>query len=338
MTGRFAIAYSSLVAGGGRPSEASYLVVSLDNGLENWFVGVDDQDHPSILVQSQSVSGRHPPPIKLENLDVQFHIPCKIERAGESVNNATCSVVRLNSIDPAMRNVFFSVCDSIVALLGNSPQDKDLSKAMRRIASIFRKMLAPPTRTLSGLFGELSLIYQALLPQELIKNWREADDDRYDFSSNDLKIEVKGTSTRRRMHEFAFEQCQPPAGALGLVASVFVERAGRGTSIRELQTLIETRLAGRLGEILKLREVVAKTLGDSQYQADDVLFDLTLAMESIAFFDLKEIPAIREELPPNVSRVRFMSNLSVESEINIEAISNSWPSLTAYQKRNGGSP
>ncbi|WP_195164206.1 PD-(D/E)XK motif protein [Mesorhizobium sp. NBSH29] len=332
MTGRFGKAYADLTAKGGRPSEASYLVVSLGDELDSWFVGMDDQQHPSILVQSESPSSRHPPPIRLENLDVQFHVPCKIEPAGGLIANAKCSVMRLNSTDPATRDVFFSVCDSIADMLGNSPQDNELSKAMRRLAAIFRRMLAAPTRTLSGLFGELCLIYQARLPHELIRDWRESDEARYDFSSNDLKVEVKSTSTRRRVHEFAFEQCTPPAGALGLVASIFVERAGRGTSIREIQSLIESRLTGRPDAILKLREVVAKTLGTAQCQADDVLFDLTLATGSIAFFDLREIPALRDDLPLNVSRVRFASDLSAITETNVEVISNSQPNLTAYTK------
>ena len=332
MAGRFANAYTNLIAEGCKPSEASYLCVSLGVGLENWFVGMDDQEHPSILVQSESELDRRPPPIKLENLDVQFHVPCKIERPGEPTNNATCSVVRLNSNDPETRDVFFSVCDSIVAMLGNNPQDNELSKAMRRLAAIFRKMLDPPTRTLSGLFGELSLIYQALLPHELIRDWREDDADRYDFSSNDLKVEVKSTSTRRRVHEFALEQCKPHSEAVGLVASIFIERAGRGTSIRELQDLIESRLTGRPDAILKLREVVTQTLGTAHRQADSVFFDLTMATGSIVFFDLKEIPAIRDELPPNVSQVRFTSDLSAAHEVNIETLANAVPSVAAYQK------
>jgi len=330
MTDRFAIAYDGMIAEGREPSEASYLVVSLGGELENWFVGMDDQRHPSILVQSRSAAGRQPPSIKLENLDVQFHIPCKIQSANETINNAICSVIRLNTTEPATRDIFFSVCDSIVAMLGNNPKDSELSKAMRRLAAIFRKMLTPPSKTLSGLFGELTLIHQALLPHEIIRDWREADEDRYDFSSNDLKIEVKSTSTRRRVHEFAFEQCKPPIGALGLVASLFVERAARGTSIRELQTLIEARLTGRPDAILKLREVVAITLSTSQNHVENVLFDLTLATESVTFFDLKEIPAIRDEPPQCVSQVRFVSDLAAATEVKIEALSDSHPNLTAY--------
>lgn len=334
MAGQFANAYTNLVTEGRKPSEASYLCASLSDGLENWFVGMNDQGHPSILVRSGSTSGRQPPSIKLENLDVQFHVPCQIERLGEPIDKATCSVVRLNTDDAATRDVFFSVFDSIVAILGNKPKDSELSKAMRRLAAIFRNMLAPPTRTLSGLFGELSLIYQALLPHELIRDWREEDADRYDFSSNDLKVEVKSTSTRRRVHEFALEQCNPPTEAFGLVASIFIERAGRGTSIQELQSLIEARLKGRPDAILKLREVVAQTLGTAQRQAGNIFFDLTLATGSIAYFNLKDIPAIRNELPPSISRVRFTSDLSAATEVNIDTLSNDLPSVAAYQNPN----
>ena len=333
MSGRFAVAYEDLVAGGRTPSEGSFLVVQIGDEFENWFVGIDDQKRPSVLVESETAEGRQPPPIKLENLDVQFHVPCKIERANARIVDATCSVMRLVSADRATREVFFSVCDSIAVMLGGSPKDSELSKAMRRLAEIFRRMLSSPTRKLSGSFGELCLIHQARLPHELIRDWREDDSDRYDFSSNELKVEVKSTSTRRRTHEFSFDQCNPPAGAIGLIASLFIERTGRGTSVRELQTLIEARVAGRPDSILKLREVIAKTLGSDQQSAEDAQFDLTLATESIVFFDLNEIPALRDDLPPNVSRVRFVSDLSASQRVDIDALSNSEPSLTAYTKK-----
>lgn len=330
MPSKFADAFTNLTQAGGTPSPNSFLVTAIDDGFENWFVGIDDEQRPSVLVRSGSPIGRQPPSIKLENLDVQFHVPCKIEVPNIAILDATCSVMRLNSTDTAVRDVFFSVCDSIALMLGNSPSDTELFKAMRRLAEIFRKMLLPPTRRLSGLFGELCLIYRARLPHEVIRDWREDDADRYDFSSNELKVEVKSTSTRQRVHEFSYEQCSPPAGSLGLVASLFVERAGRGTSIKALQELIEARIAGRAGSILKLREVIATTLGHELRGAETALFDLTLAANSIKFFDLNEIPAIRSELPSGISRVRFASDLSPANFVDIDVLANSEPSVTAY--------
>lgn len=332
MPSKFADAFSSLTQAGGTPSPNSFLVTAIDDGFENWFVGIDDEQRPSVLVRSGSPTGRRPPSIKLENLDVQFHMPCKIESPNIGMMDAKCSVMRLNSADTAVRDVFFSVCDSIALMLGNSPSDTELFKAMRRLAEIFRKMLLPPTRRLSGLFGELCLIYRARLPHEVIRDWREDDADRYDFSSNELKVEVKSASTRQRVHEFSYEQCSPPAGSLGLVASLFVERAGRGTSIKALQELIEARIAGRAGSILKLREVIATTLGHELRGAETALFDLTLAANSIKFFDLNEIPAIRSELPSGISRVRFASDLSSARLIDVDALSNSEPSVAGYSK------
>jgi hypothetical protein len=39
-------------------------------------------------------------------------------------------------------------------------------------------------------------------------------------------------------------------------------------------------------------------------------FDLNLAVGSLAFYEMDDIPAVRGELSPGVSRVRFTSDLS----------------------------
>lgn len=338
MAGRFEKAYSSLVSNGNSPSPDSYMVVNLEEDLDNWFVGIDDQSNPCILVQSSSVSGRQPLQIKLENLDVQFHVPCKVEKTRDRAALATCSVLRLKSDDEAIRSTFFSVCDSIASILGNVPKDLELSKAMRKLATIFRKMLQPPSRTVAGLFGELSLIHRSRLPHELIRDWREADGDRYDFSSHDLKVEVKSSSARQRIHEFSYEQCSPPAGSTAIVTSIFVERASRGTSVDDLRQLIEKRIAGRPTEIFKLREIIIETLGASQSLAKDIAFDLNLATQSAAFFDLHSIPAIRGNPPPNVTKIRFVTDLSDCVSLNITTLADSQPCLTAYMEFDDSEP
>ncbi len=330
MTGRFEETFDRLISGGGEPSHDSYLVLDLGEDLASWFVGIDANCHPCILVESTSIAGKQPSPIKLENLDVQFHVPCKVERTHGITKKTTCNVVRLKSDDLAMRRVFYSVCDTMALMLGNTPRDTDLSKAMKRLAAIFRKMLAPASRTLAGLFGELTVIYRSVLPHELIRDWRTADVDRYDFSSNDLKVEVKSSSVRQRVHEFSYEQCSPPSGTVGLVASVFVERASRGNSIIDLLNLVEMRLPGKLEAIFKLREVVATTLGNAQSQAVEIKFDLALALESVQFFDLNEVPAVRGNIPARVSKVRFTSDLSAMQSVDLVKWSDGTPDLVAY--------
>lgn len=330
MASQFEETFNRLVLRGGKPSSDTYLVLGLGNELSNWFVGIDDQSYPCILISSAAVVGKQPAPIKLENLDVQFHVPCKIERAIDLVSQSTCSVIRLKLNDGPMRSVFFSICDTMALMLGNTPRDTDLSKAMKRLAAIFRRMLAPPSRTLAGLFGELVIIYRSMLPHELIRDWRITDTDRYDFSSNDFKLEVKSSSVRRRTHEFSFEQCSPPVGVIGLVASVFVERSGRGTTVFDLQKLIEMRLSRKLEAIFKLREVIANSLGNGQSQGAEIEFDLTLAIGSVNFYHMREIPAIRESVPVNVSRVRFTSDLSGVQPIDMLKMSDGNPSLAAY--------
>jgi hypothetical protein len=135
-------------------------------------------------------------------------------------------------------------------------------------------------------------------------------EDRFDISTGDLRIDVKASGDRLRFHHLSAEQCQPPEGTVGLLASVFIEGSGGGQSLRELVTAIEAALAGDDNQILKVQETIAETLGDSLPSAMGARFDDRLALSSIRFFDLAQVPAIRNGVPPEVSGVHFRSDLS----------------------------
>jgi hypothetical protein len=97
---------------------------------------------------------------------------------------------------------------------------------------------------------------------------------------------------------------------VGLAASLFVERASGGTSLRELIADID-RLAGSSTElVMKLHTIVAATLGQAMREALDIRFDQHLAKESLRFYDMRRIPAIRAEAPTGVSEIHFRSDLS----------------------------
>jgi hypothetical protein len=89
-----------------------------------------------------------------------------------------------------------------------------------------------------------------------------------------------------------------------------VERIGGGTSLRSLLEQIERQLGGNADLVLKLREVVASTMGSSLCEALTASFDLRLAETSLRFFRSCDIPAIRGPLPLGVSGVHFTADLS----------------------------
>ena len=112
----------------------------------------------------------------------------------------------------------------------------------------------------------------------------------------------------------SFEQANPPADTVGLLASVVIEPAGGGASMGEMVAELESILHDHAA-ILRLRSVMADTLGEALPAALAWRFDLERARESLAFFDLRSVPAIRPPVPTEVSGVRFMTDLSSQPTI-----------------------
>ena len=123
-------------------------------------------------------------------------------------------------------------------------------------------------------------------------------------------MDVKSCAGRVRIHMFSYDQCNPPPSTQAAVASLMVERIPGGISIDDLISSIETRISGTEDLVLKLHEIIASTLGAELTHSLGVTFDPRLAESSLQFFDLREIPAVRNSLPARVSNVRFSVDLS----------------------------
>jgi hypothetical protein len=134
-----------------------------------------------------------------------------------------------------------------------------------------------------------------------------------------LRLDVKASSNRKRVHEISFEQANPPEGTIGVIASIWIEAMAGGLSLSQLLGVIETKIVGRPEEVLRLRDIVANSLGDSLPQAMSWGFDNELAKSSLCYFDSTIIPAIRPPLPPGVSSARFVADLSGCSQIDVRS-------------------
>ena len=179
-------------------------------------------------------------------------------------------------------------------------------------------MHKPPTRPVKGLFGELFLIWDSGNPVKALSAWRMDDTARFDFADGDIRLDVKATGGRVRTHTFSYEQCSPPPDTIAVVASLFVERSPGGITLRSLIGQIETRISVNTDLVFKLHEIVAATLGASLDGSLALAFDMKLAASSLCFFNLSEVPAIREPLPTGVSDVHFRSDLSALVPLSIQ--------------------
>jgi hypothetical protein len=289
-------------------------------GYDSYLIGKDREGHACLLVAAVDPSGKLQSPIRLENLDVQFELRCHVRRNRDTESIGIFTVIRCRSLDGETIRYFLTVCETIVSLIGDKPSLRAVAAAVHRLAAIFQKVERPPVRPINGLFGELYLIWRSGSPAKAVAAWRTDDAARFDFSDGDIRLDVKATGGRLRAHVFSYEQCNPPPGSIAIVASLFVERALDGLSLRFLIEDIGGRIAGNPDLLLKLHDVVAGTLGQNLSEALSVAFDAKLADSSLRFFKLDDVPALRGSLPNGVSDVHFRSDLSVLPSLSVQAL------------------
>lgn len=285
-----------------------------------YLVGKDVAGQACLLVETTDEGGRKPPPVRLENLNAQFELACQITEDRGQIRIGSFTVVRCLSQDIETIHYFLSVCEIFIRYLGDSPSRNALAAAVWRIASIFQNINKPPIRSLNGLFGELFVISQSRSPLHAVAAWRNDENSRFDFSTGDVRIEVKSCAGRVRSHTFSYDQCCPPPNTHAVVASMMVERIPGGISIEGLMASIEASISGSENLVLKLHEKVASTLGADLNHSLQVTFDLRLSESSLKWFDLRKIPAVRCTLPTRVSNVHFVVNLSKLNSLKEDAL------------------
>jgi hypothetical protein len=261
-----------------------------------------------------ATTGSYPPEILLPGANESQDVKClALGHADRSVPHSLINF----SARYEIVHYFLSVCETILRILGAQPTRAAIAGTVNRLALIFQRLQNPPSRSVNGLFGELFLIRQSRHPVRVLGAWRIQDNSRFDFSAGDIRLDVKTTNGRIRVHSFSYEQCNPPPGTIAVAASLFTERIAGGVSLRELVLEVERLAESNTELVMKLHGIVAGTLGNALPESLSIRFDQRLAAASLQFYDLKAIPAIRGDLPAGVGDVRFWSDLSSAAAIPI---------------------
>jgi hypothetical protein len=196
----------------------------------------------------------------------------------------------------------------------------ELQTVIDRLVELLRALTLPPTRTIFGLWAELYLIGRSKDAVRMASAWHQTPGDLYDFAAGDQRLEVKATSANSRKHHFALEQLVPPKQVQLLIASIIIQRSSAGSSVMDLIDLIRTRLAGTPKLALEVERVAAATLGTDWRLGHLDQFDVHAADSSLRFLDVASIPRISSEIPPEVSEVHFVVDLSGVSEYPPDAL------------------
>jgi hypothetical protein len=272
---------------------------------------------PGLLIQT-AAGGTKPPRIQLSGLNASFGVACTIAVDGTAPQERNISILECTAPEEA-RPIFAEFGCSFLRLLGERPTMAQTAVAVTRFAAIFASLTRPSRQSVTGLIGELMLLLLSSDVAAAINCWRTNQVDHFDFVAPDARVECKASSSGMRLHSLSWEQCNPPPGP-ALLASLFVDSAGGGTSVRELMARIEDRLVENPEAATRLRETVAATMGAALRPCLDVRFDEAVCEASLQWFDLRAVPAIRGELPTGVGGLRFISNLAMINSLGPSAL------------------
>lgn len=230
------------------------------------------------------------------------------------------TVISCLDADRPLEVYFLRVLQALLPTIGDNPNPKAVNAAVDKLIELFQALKNPPSKTTQGLWSELLVIAESSNMELLIKAWHTVPEDLYDFNAGSYRIEVKSSSGQTRMHHFSLAQLSPPSGTQMVVASVMANRAGAGCTIADLVDEIGSKLKGSPESILRLYQTIALTLGESWRQSNLEAFDRQAARQSLAFYDLSEIPSIDRTLPDGVSNVHFTADLTGKKSLTYEEL------------------
>ena len=247
--------------------------------------------------------------INLELISVLFSQECNIKEEGGNSNDIY-TIVLLKTLNKDLQQYFTDVFSIILQQIKQIPTESELYSEVRKVIELFSSITKPPLKSIQGLWAELLVIERGLNPEYLINAWHISPTDKYDFNDSKDKLEVKSTAKSRRIHRFSIEQLNNNSGSDLLIASTFVIETGTGKSILNLRDIIVTKI-NDITLKLRLNEIIYKTVGNDYEKLGDIFFDYQLAIDSLSYYKVIDIPNININLiPTQVSNVTFDSDLT----------------------------
>ena len=303
--------FRRLVEAQGLDQQAVFSALTVP-GSGGHMVALSAEGRPCLLIRTTE-AGDTPSRIHLSGLRASFGVLCRFSVDGAVPDERYVSIIECTAAED-VRPIFADLSLTFLRLLGERPTMNQTAFAVARFAAIFAALNRPSRQSVTGLIGELMIISLAANPAAAVGCWRSTDFDHFDFVAPDGRVECKATSLGSRIHSMSWEQCNPPDGP-ALVASLYVERTGGGTSVQDFIHRIESMMTSSPDAAIRMRETISATMGAGLQQALQVRFDEAACRASLLWFDLRAVPAVRGELQAGVSGLRFMSNMTMADPI-----------------------
>lgn len=283
-------------------------------------IGCSEENYPMFFVETSDSKMQND--IKMEYFKVLFNRKCQWATSEGGSEIIKYTIIQLNSLVPELQRYFLEVVLLILFKLNSKPQNAALREEILSVINLFASSKEVSKEIIVGLWAELFVIEQSKDPSYLIASWHVTPEDKYDFNDGESKIEVKASTGEKRSHAFSIDQLHPNPHSELVIASLLIQQSGIGESIMNLLDRIYPKVQD-LDLQYKLQSVVLQTLGTSWEEVSKMFFDYDFAKCTYRLFASKDIPAIaKENVPPQVSSVKFVSDLSSVEPIDTTSLIN----------------
>ena len=290
------------------------LVESIPNRVDHK-IGVSEDGLPLFFIATKDTN-INAMDINLKLIQVAFQKNCELITKEGHKSDGVYTIVSLKSDSEDIVKYFVNTVHYLINQLALNPSFPQIKAELNNLVNLFRSLSKPAKKTIQGLWTELLFINQSNNIEYVIKSWHQGKNDRYDFNDGIDKVEIKSTSKSDRIHRFSLSQLQEIKDTLIIIGSTFTVETGKGINANDLIETIREKISDP-SLMLKIHNTVAETMGDNFQHIFDIYFDYNYALNSILYFNIRDIPKISSgALPSQITNVKFDCNLSNIDSIN----------------------
>lgn len=197
----------------------------------------------------------------------------------------------------------------LLASLPERPSQPQLATFLDDFLGLFAPRNIAGRDDVLGLWGELWVMTQAPIADAMMRGWHLSTVDKFDFSFEQLRLEVKTTERSSRVHTFTLEQIESQTKPTW-IASVQVLPDPAGASVTDLIAQLISTVSRDLHSDLA-RKCLATLSGDIEAAADYRF--APSGIHPLAIVDARSVPRVL--VPPGapISSVRFSVDISLQA-------------------------
>jgi hypothetical protein len=260
------------------------------------FLAKSDTGAPVFLLHDAGIA-KYNPAITFRYLTAQFQVTCFVATEAAQLTDQFC-LVSCDSGAPDLYELFVRCVHAAIQDLPPSSDTRRIESCISQLRNLFRSFASPTSREISGLWAELFVISICGDVSRALTLWHGDQFDRFDFSNETMRLEVKSSVRGARIHDFALEQLESPTTGRGAVASLLLQPLTSGVGVLDLARNIEMSVSHAPGLKQKLWENVAASLGSDFSEKLDKRFDLVFAERNLICVIFRH----RHAQPTRVSR------------------------------------